>query len=134
MTSELRETLHNDHTAWRSESDLWRDEVRNWQHQLYEVKTDLTRLQSYIDAHEFALVDQAEAIRQYDERLSEHEHIVAKCSAGASCEDQPPMLCRHADEESLHQRQVERRDRIKQHHYRVMKNWRALMKALAEAM
>lgn len=134
MIPKLLETMHHDHQAWRSENGLWRDEVRNWRNELNKVKSDLPRLQADVDAHERALADQAAAFRLYDEQLSKQEHIVATCQAGAPCEDQPPMPCRHANEEVDHQQQADRHDRIKQHHYRVMKHWRALMKAFAEAM
>ncbi len=132
MISKLEETMHQQHLEWKSENDLWLDEVRIWQFELYQVKSDAPRLQANLENHERALAAQAEAIRAYKERIGKEERILA--TDQACCDEQAPPNARFAHEVELHQKELERHDRIKRHHRQVMKQWLKLMNVLGEEM
>ena len=132
MVPKHEETMHREHLEWKSENDLWLDEVRTWQFELYQVKSEAPRLQASLESHEKALAKQAEAIRTYKERLGKEEHILAMDQA--CCDEQPPPDTRFAHEVELHQKESERHDRIKRHHRQVMKQWLKLMNVLGEGM
>ena len=132
MSSAIEEELHRCHRDWSSENGLRRDEARNWQYELYQMKTDLPRLKTAIDCHEAALAEHAMNIRLYDAMLAEQEHIVAVSHGKPFCDDLPDLGNRIEREESVHWKHADRHDLLKQHHYDVMKHWRALMKAFSE--
>jgi chromosome segregation ATPase len=132
MVSKLEETMHREHLAWKSENDLWLDEVRAWQYELYQVKSDARRLQASLESHEQALAAQAEAIREYKERIGKEERILAMDQA--CCDELPPPDARFAQEAKLHQQALARHDRVKRHHRQVMKQWLKLMNVLGEGM
>jgi hypothetical protein len=132
MSPAIEQELHSTHREWSSENGLRRDEVRNWQYELYQMKTGLPRLTAAIECHEAALAEHAMNVRLYDAMLSEQEHIVAVSHGKPPCDDLPDLGSRVAREESLHLKQAERHDLLKQHHYEVLKHWRGLMKAISQ--
>lgn len=132
MISKIAESMHHQHLEWKSENDLWLDEVRTWQFELYKVKSDAARLQANLENHERALAAQAEAIRVYKERIGKEERILA--TDQACCDKQLLPDTRFAHEVELHQKESERHNRIKRHHRQVMKQWLKLMNVLGESM
>lgn len=132
MVSKLAEPMHHQHLEWKSENALWLDEVRTWQFELYKVKSDAARLQANLENHERALAAQAEAIRAYKERIGKEERILAMDQA--CCDEQPSPDTRFAHEVELHQKELERHDRIKRRHRQVMTQWLKLMNVLGEGM
>lgn len=130
MTSKLEEQMHHEHREWVSENDFRLDEVRNWQYELYQVKSELPRLQVSLENHERALAEQAVAVRAYKDRLGVEERILAMDQA--CCDEQSPPAARYAQEVELHQKESERHERVKRHHRQVMKQWLKLMNALSE--
>jgi hypothetical protein len=52
MSEGLLETMHRDHTEWRSENGLWRAEVRNWEFDVYRSKGALAELRNNFEKYE----------------------------------------------------------------------------------
>jgi hypothetical protein len=130
MPSALEHELHNAHREWNSENNLYRDEVRIWRYELYNMKTELSRLNVALDCHENCLAEHARGIREYARAISADEHIVAACPSATPCEDVPLLCSRIAHEEQTHLKHADQHELLKQHHFEVLKRWRALVKSL----
>jgi hypothetical protein len=130
MSAAMEQELHNVHREWISENGLHRDEVRNWQYELYNMKSELPRLKAALDCHESALAEHAKDAREYGMVLAAEEHIVAASHGRTPCEDVPDLCTRIAHEEQLHLKHADQHDLLKEHHYEVLKHWRALLKSL----
>jgi multidrug resistance efflux pump len=133
MIANLTEIMHQLHTQRRAENGLWRDEVRNWEYDLYNVRSQVPSLQADFVSHERALAEQATAIRNYNDQLTRQEHLLA-AGVASQPECDAELQCRQAEEAELHRSETAHFERVKRHHYNVMKHWRALVKALNEPM
>jgi hypothetical protein len=134
MTTQLLEKLHRDHRKWHSENSLWRDELRNWQYELYRATEGIAQLKSDLDAHGNALANHAAVIRLYDDELRKHELALARQTEDSRNEGPAVMSDEHALDEQHHHDRLVNHQRVKEHHHNVMKHLRGLLKALNEPM
>jgi hypothetical protein len=124
------ESQHADHQNWIRENALWRDEIRCWQHQLKTALKNLGTLHDAIKEQEKNLSVHAAAIRVCEQELGAHEHVLAIATQQGGQLPTTESL-EHSREAARHAAQQHAHERLKQHHHKVMKQWNALVIALA---
>jgi hypothetical protein len=129
MAAAMHQEMHQDHLAWKSGNDLWRDQLRTWEYDAFKAKETVPRVLKEIENHEQALAQHAAAIRLYEQQVLEHEHAI--CSQEEGGGDAPTaMAAAHGEEAARHREQSERYQTLKTRHHEIMKHWHALLKAL----
>jgi chromosome segregation ATPase len=131
MTPTQCDTLHREHRDWRAENDLWRDQLRTWEYELYLVKTEAATLVEKLGRFEQDLATLASAIHSDNEQLSRHEHELSLCAANPTNVAAINPSLEHVREAKRHAEQQIKYEAAKACHCNVMIHWKSLMKALS---
>jgi hypothetical protein len=127
MTTSAVSQMHRDHRAWRSESALWHDQLREWQQQTQQALVDLEAVRAMFHEHERRLETNAAAVRLYDQDCADHEHqMVQSESDSAPVHDESD----HKTEAWDHTHQRERHEACKLQHHSLMARWKMLLDSL----
>jgi hypothetical protein len=123
--------MHVDHQAWKSEDDLWRDEIAIWEGEARRALAELPLLERAMNAHIAALEKHAAAIRLYEHEFLKHEHSVAAYERRIVPLRLISGTKAHAEEAEQHGAVRAAHDTMMREHHAFLAKWNRLFSALS---
>lgn len=130
MLLKSHERMHQEHVQWKSENELWREQVRSWEFETYKAIEDLPNLQKALRDYEQELERHAASLQLREQILNEHEHALSKFEQGDASSELVPLESDHSAERQKHEDHKRVHELKRSQHLQIMKDWRALLKAL----
>ena len=130
MSAATNQTMHRDHVEWLSDSEMWRDDIRAWQHELETARAIVWRVTATLESHEEILRQHAGAIRLNEQLPAVHEHVLKHHEQGYSGRCILPTGEQHDREAARHTELKLAHEQIKQKHHCAMADLGRLVRNL----
>jgi len=118
--------MHQAHRRWKSEDELWRDDLALWQAEVDRVIELLPHFQHALRQYANLLRKHAAAIRLYEQDFTADEHLLMNLQRGETCVTQAELENAFVRASELHDLQRRNHERLKHQHYRLMRIWKLL--------
>ena len=132
MSTRSHEVLHADHRHWEADVRMWRDDIEEWRKEQAQL---FAELETALGAEVAGLKDHATSIGKHDERLLQHERLIAQLdhsSEPKASEIDARFADAHRKESKKHDTMRQAHERLKRHHHRAMARLAVVLQALGE--
>lgn len=132
MSSASHIEMHHDHKNWRLDDAFWREEVAGWEHEINQAITELPQVEQALRDQAKLLMQDAAAIRLYEQDFATHEHALAEYEQGEAPPELIELAKAHSRESEQHAERRQAHEKVKKQQHMLMAKWGLLFRALVK--